>query len=396
VFDRKETLLERPIRRLFDEPHFLSAWLSQHRRNYVVRDGRVEWQQNPVDVLAETYRLLDMDTKDAAPAHRIWDHDRALLDRAIAFYSKLATRVPTRMPWPDLDATLKEGVPAFGFDDAAWARVRAAHAGHQLGLEILALLPLIGDKVAFEDLRLADDLTIVIPDRLLDVKHQEAMRKILVPPPATKADEIVAAMGGTVLHAGGAAPAALPHEGRALREGRSALHHRGDEDVQQGRRAFAGTVDRGAGRRRRSSCARASRSSRSRPTSARRGGPARARRASAQATDALLAKLVALTVAPSARTAAYFCSQAVSLSRTDWLIRVRCSTAERAARPSSRRDRIRAGAAARPVGPHRATALPAAGVDVCSTSSCAHRLDRPDHAPQRGARAAAIAKILMR
>jgi len=197
VIDRKETLLERPIRRLFDEPHFLSAWLSQHRRNYVVRDGRVEWQQNPVDVLAETYRLVDMDTKHAAPAHRIWDHDRALLDRAIAFYSKLATRVPTRMPWPDLDATLKEGVPAFGFDDAAWARVRAAHAGHQLGLEILALLPLIADKVGFEDLRLADDLTIVIPDRLLDTKHQDAMRKVLVPPPATKADEIVSAMGGT-------------------------------------------------------------------------------------------------------------------------------------------------------------------------------------------------------
>src|SRR4030095_4148523 len=30
VIARKETLLERPIRRLFDEPHFLSAWLSQH------------------------------------------------------------------------------------------------------------------------------------------------------------------------------------------------------------------------------------------------------------------------------------------------------------------------------------------------------------------------------
>jgi biotin carboxyl carrier protein len=197
VFDRKETLLERPIRRLFDEPHFLSAWLSQHRRHYVVRDGRVEWLHNPVDVLLETYRLLDMDTKHTAAAHRIWDHDRALLDTAIAFYSKLAKRVPTRMPWPDLDATLKEGVPAFGFDDAAWARVRAAHAGHQLGLEILALLPLIGNTVGFEDLRLAADLTIEIPDRLLDAKHQDAMRKVLVPPPATKSDEIVAAMGGT-------------------------------------------------------------------------------------------------------------------------------------------------------------------------------------------------------
>jgi acetyl/propionyl-CoA carboxylase alpha subunit len=197
VIDRKETLLERPIRLLFDEPHFLSAWLSQHRRDFVVRDGRVEWQRNPVDVLAETYRLLDMDTKDAAPAHRIWDHDRDLLETATAFYGALATRVPTRMPWPDLDATLKEGVPAFGFDDAAWARVRAAHAGHQLGLEILALLPLIADTVGFDDLRLRDDLTIEIPERLLDPKHQEAMRKVLVPPPATKSDEIVAAMGGT-------------------------------------------------------------------------------------------------------------------------------------------------------------------------------------------------------
>jgi biotin carboxyl carrier protein len=138
-----------------------------------------------------------MDTEDAAPAHRIWDHDRELLDTAIGFYAKLATRVPARMPWPDLDATLKEGVPAFGFDDAAWARVRAAHAGHQLGLEILALLPLIADTVGFEDLRLADDLTIEIPDRLLDAKHQDAMRKVLVPPPATKSDEVVSAMGGT-------------------------------------------------------------------------------------------------------------------------------------------------------------------------------------------------------
>ena len=66
VIELKETLLERPIRLLFDEPHFLSAWLSQHRLDYVVRDDRVEWQRNPVEVLAETYRLLNMDT----PARR--------------------------------------------------------------------------------------------------------------------------------------------------------------------------------------------------------------------------------------------------------------------------------------------------------------------------------------
>jgi acetyl/propionyl-CoA carboxylase alpha subunit len=197
VIGLKETLLERPIRRLFDEPHFLSAWLSQHRRDFVVRDGRVEWHRNPVEVLAETYELVNMDVDHGAAAHRIWDHDRALLKRALAFYGKLATRVPAKTPWPVLDATLAGDDPAFGLDDVTWSRVRAAHGGHQLGLEILGLLPLIGAKVGFYDLKVADDLTIDIPERLHDPKHQDAMRKVLVPPPATKSDEIVAAMGGT-------------------------------------------------------------------------------------------------------------------------------------------------------------------------------------------------------
>jgi len=101
------------------------------------------------------------------------------------------------MTWPDLDAALRAESPAFGFDGATWTRVRAAHSGHQLGLEMLALLPLIADKTRFYDLELQEDLTVHIPDRLHDPKHQDAMRKVLVPPPATKADEIVAAMGGT-------------------------------------------------------------------------------------------------------------------------------------------------------------------------------------------------------
>ena len=33
-FDLKETLIERPLRLLFQEPHFLSAWLSQHLRDF--------------------------------------------------------------------------------------------------------------------------------------------------------------------------------------------------------------------------------------------------------------------------------------------------------------------------------------------------------------------------
>jgi acetyl/propionyl-CoA carboxylase alpha subunit len=197
VIDLKETLLERPIRLLFDEPHFLSAWLSQHRLDFVVRDGEVEWRRNPVEVLAETYRLLNMDTAHSAAAHRIWDHDKQLLETALAFYERVGSRLPDRLTWPELDATLRADVPPLGFDEPTWSRIRAAHAGHQLGLDILALLPLIAAKTGFYDLRLEDDLTVHIPERLHDPKHQDAMRKVLVPPPATKADEIGAAMGGT-------------------------------------------------------------------------------------------------------------------------------------------------------------------------------------------------------
>ena len=198
VIELKETLLERPIMLLTEQPHFLSAWLSQHRLDCDVRHGRVVWKRNPVELLAQTYHLLHLGDQPGEPAaHRIWDHDRQLLETALAFYASLADCISPGTSWEDLDHTLRGVTPAFGFDDGLWGKVRAAHAGHQLGLEILAVLPMIAARVGFYDLSLNDDLSITIPDRLLDPARQDAMRKVLAPPPATRADEIVAAMGGT-------------------------------------------------------------------------------------------------------------------------------------------------------------------------------------------------------
>jgi biotin carboxyl carrier protein len=198
ALDLKETLLKRPITMLVEEPHFLSAWLSQHRLDSSIEENRVVWKRNPVEIVAETYHCLQMDDRPGEPAaHRIWDHDQQLLETALGFYRKLMARVGEPTSWPELDQHLRSEPPAFGFTPEMWQRVRAAHSGHQMGLEILAFLPLIAAKVGFYDLDLNDDLTITIPERLLDSKHQDTMRKILVPPPATKSDEIVAAMGGT-------------------------------------------------------------------------------------------------------------------------------------------------------------------------------------------------------
>ena len=79
----------------------------------------MRWKRNPVVVLLETYRLLNMDGAHAAAVHRIWDHDRELLATASAFYAKLRERTPAALAWPEFEAALRTPAPAFGLDHRA-------------------------------------------------------------------------------------------------------------------------------------------------------------------------------------------------------------------------------------------------------------------------------------
>jgi acetyl/propionyl-CoA carboxylase alpha subunit len=192
----KRTLLGRPLGRLLRQPHLLSAWLSSNMGNFEVKDRRVTWLRNPLLVLADTYDLLHMDAAvDLPAAHRIWEQDQTVLRDGAAFYAEVQNRVGD-LPWPKVDDLLKSRKPAKGFDAEQWQHVREAHLGFQLGMELYSLLPQIADKVGFFDLRVNDDLTISIPQRLFDLDHQAKMKKVLVPPPVNKADEIVAVSGG--------------------------------------------------------------------------------------------------------------------------------------------------------------------------------------------------------
>jgi len=192
----KKTLLGRPLGRILRQPHLLSAWLSSNKTHFEVKDGRVTWLRNPLLVLADTYYLLHMDAAvDLPAAHRIWEQDQTVLSDGAAFYEAVQERL-SGLSWPELDDALKAKKAPKGFDKDQWKEVREAHLGFQLGMELYSLLPLIGDKVGFFDLRVNDDLTITIPERLFDREHQAKMKKVLVPPPVNKADEIVAVSGG--------------------------------------------------------------------------------------------------------------------------------------------------------------------------------------------------------
>lgn len=196
ALELKRTLLLRPVQRLLEEPHTLSGWLSINRDCYTMIEGRISWNENPIELLADTYHFLNMDyVEGAAASSMIWGHDNDLLQQALDFYAELNNRVEAD-DWIALQTLLEQAEPPAGFTDASWLRVRAAHRGFQAGTEVIAVLPSIAEATDYYDLAVNEDLSIHIPDKLLDGELQNRMAKVLVPPPVAKSDEILALSGG--------------------------------------------------------------------------------------------------------------------------------------------------------------------------------------------------------
>ncbi|WP_148895337.1 biotin/lipoyl-containing protein [Geothermobacter ehrlichii] len=198
TLDRKGTLLTRPMEILLGDPHLLSGWLSINRKNFSLENGKVVWKRNPLVMVEETYEYLNMTWREDAPAAEvIWTHDRDLLNDALGFYAQLRERFGlSKDEFVKLDQILAKEKPQGGFDKETWEAIRSAHVGYTMGNELLGILFLIAEKTDFYDFRVEDNLDVTIPDYLNDPELQAAMKKVLVPPPATKADEIVTPGGG--------------------------------------------------------------------------------------------------------------------------------------------------------------------------------------------------------
>jgi acetyl/propionyl-CoA carboxylase alpha subunit len=200
ALEAKETLLKRPLARLFANAHVLGGFLGRFDGElWSVAKGKVSFRANPVRFLEELYHFLDLETRvDKPPAEQIWEHDAEILNAARAFYAEVEARtgVASARELDELFAG-KPNKKLCNGDEALWRRCVASHRGFQLGSELLLLVPRAGVKSAFLDITVDEQLQPVFPPQFLDAKHAAELARVLAPPPAAASDEIVTPMGGT-------------------------------------------------------------------------------------------------------------------------------------------------------------------------------------------------------
>jgi acetyl/propionyl-CoA carboxylase alpha subunit len=246
ALDRKGTLITRPMEKLLEDPHLLSGWLSINKNNFRHDNGTVVWVRNPLLVLEETYAYLNMTWRPNVPAAEvIWGHDNEVLQKALRFYATLyATFKLEAGEYVKLSELLRNEEPQGGYDAGKWEQIRSAHFGFSSGMELLCMLFLIAEKTSFWDLRVEEDLEVTIPECLFDVELQARLKKILVPPPSTKADEVVAICGG--MYYGQEAPGLPPFvsEGMHFEKGQTLYIIEVMKMFNKVNAPFSGTIDK--------------------------------------------------------------------------------------------------------------------------------------------------------
>jgi acetyl/propionyl-CoA carboxylase alpha subunit len=200
VLEAKETLLLRPLARLFANAHLLGGFLGRYDGELWQTDGQgAKFAANPVRFLERLYHFLDLEPRaDKPPAEQIWDHDHEILEAARAFYADVEVRTGAVEP-AALDALFagKPNAALTGGDAKLWRECVAAHRGFQLGLDLLLLIPRVGLRSGFLDVRVDGELAIHFPERFADAKSASELARALAPAPAAASDEIVTPMAGT-------------------------------------------------------------------------------------------------------------------------------------------------------------------------------------------------------
>jgi biotin carboxyl carrier protein len=202
VLETKRTLVPRPLARLWEQPHALAGWLSRGIESpeplWERSPGGIVWRCNPLEALERLYRYLRMEDHPGVSAEeRIWRHDQTLLDLGLTFYRDISRSLGGGRTWPEVEALLARDEPPRGISPDVWARVRGAHRGHQLGLDLLKLPVLLGEEAGFFRLRVAPNLEAEMPTEWFAEEAAAQALLALAPPPPAHGDEFVAPTGGT-------------------------------------------------------------------------------------------------------------------------------------------------------------------------------------------------------
>jgi acetyl/propionyl-CoA carboxylase alpha subunit len=200
VLRRKETLLLRPIEKLFANPHVLAGFLGLgHGRLWKVEGDQVVLCENPVVFLQRLYHYLNLESRPGRPASEmIWDHDERILDSAVEFYAEIKQRSGISYNWEETSKLfLAHDNPSISKgDQGLWAACVAAHNGFQVGADLLLMIPRLAHQAGFLDIVVDDKLEPVFPAKYMDTSRRIELIKILSPPPKASSDEIVTPMGG--------------------------------------------------------------------------------------------------------------------------------------------------------------------------------------------------------
>jgi biotin carboxyl carrier protein len=136
------------------------------------------------------------ESESKMPSDQIWSHDAEIQTEALDFYSELESKLGKSSTEVMSILGSEKNPDSKAFSDTLWTKCLESHKAFQIGMEILKLIPAIGDKSAFHKLDINSKLDAVVPEEFTDPAKVKEFIKSLNPPPKAKSDEIVAPMGG--------------------------------------------------------------------------------------------------------------------------------------------------------------------------------------------------------
>jgi acetyl/propionyl-CoA carboxylase alpha subunit len=193
----KKTLLLRPLARLLGNAHLLGGFIGRNEGRLFTRtDKGCAFIGNPINTLRELYLYLNLESRPGrAASEMIWDHDERILADAAEFYAVLGVALGNQ-DYAPIARSLEDTQVPKGMDAERWAACRAAHAGFQLGNELLLLIPALAHAAQFDQVEVDAKLEAVFPPLFTDAKSRTELQKALAPAPFAASDEIVTPMGG--------------------------------------------------------------------------------------------------------------------------------------------------------------------------------------------------------